>query len=227
MSPEPLVQLENLTKDFQLGQETVSVLKGIDLKIHRGDFIAIMGSSGSGKSTLLHILGCLDRPSSGRYFLDGKVVDGLTDRSLSATRNSYIGFVFQEFNLLPEASVYENVMLPFLYADLDVSTSRQRVLSAIEDVGLYHRLKHKPSTLSGGERQRVAIARAVATRPQLVLADEPTGNLDTQNSRDILSLFQRLHTRGATIVLVTHAPEVARFASHILKMRDGRLARLP
>ncbi|RUM34480.1 MAG: macrolide ABC transporter ATP-binding protein [Desulfobulbus sp.] len=223
MSQTPLAKLENLTKDFVQGQTTVQVLKGIDLSVYHGDFTVIMGSSGSGKSTLLHILGCLDRPTTGTYILDGKPVDGLSDRRLSAIRNSYIGFVFQEFNLLPEATVYENIMLPFVYADLDISASRKRVLAAAEDVGLSNRLAHKPAALSGGERQRVAIARALAVRPRLILADEPTGNLDSQNSREILFLFEKLHRSGATIVLVTHDTEVARAARRTLFMRDGML----
>ncbi len=223
MPATPLVQLENLTRDFVLGQETVRVLKGIDLKVYHGDFIAIMGSSGSGKSTLLHILGCLDRPTAGTYILDGQTVEGLSDRRLSRIRNSYIGFVFQEFNLLPEATVYENVMLPFVYANLDRITCRSRVVHAIENVGLGNRLKHRPAALSGGERQRVAIARALAISPRLILADEPTGNLDSANSRDILTLFEQLHAKGATIVLVTHDDEVARSADMTVCMHDGRL----
>ncbi len=223
MNPQPVVQLTSVTKSFELDAEVVPVLKEIDLTVCPGDFTAIMGASGSGKSTLLHILGCLERPSTGRYVLNGKFVNHLTDRQLSRMRNSYVGFVFQEFNLLPEATVYENVMLPFFYSDLDPALYRQRVLKAVEDVGLSHRLRHKPAALSGGERQRTAIARAVAVKPRLILADEPTGNLDSVTSREILSLFEGLHDQGATVVLVTHDREVAAAAGSTMTMIDGRL----
>jgi len=222
-SSQPVVQLTGVTRDFALGSEIVQVLKGIDLTVCQGDFTAIMGASGSGKSTLLHILGCLERPSSGRYVLDGKSVNRLTDQQLSRMRNSYVGFVFQEFNLLPEATVYENVVLPFFYSGLDPALYRPRVFKAVEDVGLSHRLSHRPAALSGGERQRTAIARAVAVGPKLILADEPTGNLDSATSKEILALFERLHDQGATVVLVTHDREVAAAAGSILTMVDGRL----
>lgn len=224
MCPQPVAQAHGLTKDYVLGQETVPVLHGVDLTVHPGDFAAIMGASGSGKSTLLHILGCLDRPTSGSYVLDGMTVSRLPDRQLSGLRNSYIGFVFQEFNLLPQATVYENVALPFLYAGKDHEQVRPLVLHAMDEVGLAHRLDHKPAALSGGERQRVAIARAIVVNPKLILADEPTGNLDSQTSNDILALFTSLHEQGATILLVTHDTTVAGFARRILTMEDGRIS---
>ncbi len=183
-----------------------------------------MGASGSGKSTLLHICGCLDRPSTGQYLLDGKDVGELSDDQLAAIRQNYIGFVFQDFNLLPYASVYENVALPFLYSTLEPAQWEPQVREAIDDVGLTHRLNHRPSTLSGGERQRVAIARAIVCKPKLILADEPTGNLDSVTSREILALFLRLHEQGATILLVTHDQEVARIASRLMTMKDGLLS---
>jgi putative ABC transport system ATP-binding protein len=224
MKSHPVVHLDQLTKNFVLGDESVPVLKGVDLIVNHGDFTAIMGASGSGKSTLLHILGCLDRPTTGSYLLDGRAVDQLTDRQLSRMRNSYVGFVFQEFNLLAEATVYENVALPFVYSGLDPARSRQRITQAVEQVGLAHRLAHRPAALSGGERQRVAIARAVAVQPKLILADEPTGNLDSATSREILALFGRMHDLGASIVLVTHDRDVAAAADTILVMADGLLS---
>jgi len=224
MCARPVAQVEGLTKEYFLAQKPVPVLRGVDLTVQLGDFIAIMGASGSGKSTLLHILGCLDRPGSGSYILDGMTVSRLTDRQLSAFRNSYIGFVFQEFNLLPQATVYENVALPFLYSTVDPERVRPLVRQAVEEVGLAHRLDHQPAALSGGERQRVAIARALVVNPKLILADEPTGNLDGETSREILALFTRLHNRGATIVLVTHDEEVAGSAGRVLTMADGRLS---
>lgn len=223
MNPKPVVQLIGVTKDFELGSEVVQVLKGIDLTVCQGDFTAIMGASGSGKSTLLHILGCLERPSTGQYMLASRSVSCLTDRQLSRMRNTYVGFVFQEFNLLSEATVYENVELPFFYSGLDPAMYRPRVLKAVDDVGLSHRLNHRPAALSGGERQRVAIARAVAVGPEFILADEPTGNLDSATSREILALFEHLHDQGATVMLVTHDREVAAAADNILTMSDGRL----
>ena len=219
----PLVCLDTVTREFILEREVVSVLQGVSCTVQENDFIAIMGASGSGKSTLLHILGCLDRPSSGSYTLDGKEVSSFSDQELSHIRNTCIGFVFQDFFLLPQATVYENVMLPFLYADFARRECVQRVRAALNDVGMMHRLNHKPAALSGGERQRVAIARAVAVQPRLILADEPTGNLDSRNSDDILKLFSRLHRRGATIVMVTHDSDVSGVAQKTLYMQDGQL----
>ncbi len=214
-----------VTKEYFTGREPVPVLRGIDLRVGQGDFIAVMGASGSGKSTLLHILGCLDRPSSGTYQLAGMPVADLSDRKLSCLRNRYIGFIFQEFNLLPQATVFDNIALPFLYSSPCREEARTRVLAAVEEVGLAHRLDHFPAELSGGERQRVAIARAVVTGPRLLLADEPTGNLDSVTSGEIMDLFARLHRQGATIVLATHDREVAAQCTSLFIMKDGRLTR--
>lgn len=223
MCSVPIAELHSLKKEYRLGETTIQVLRGVDLSVCEQDFIAIMGSSGSGKSTLLHIIGCLDRPDSGTYFLDGRDVSNLNDNELSAFRKNYVSFVFQDFNLLPYATVYENVALPFLYSSVDPIKRKQHILQAIEDVGLSHRLSHRPNALSGGERQRVAIARAVAVRPKLILADEPTGNLDYESSREILTLLTRLHEKGATVILVTHDHEVASAADSIAVMKNGLL----
>ncbi len=227
MSTEPIACLYSLTKNYFLQGETVQVLRDVDFSLYPGEFVAIMGSSGSGKSTLLHILGCLDRPTEGQYLLDGKNISQLTDRQLAGLRRNYIGFVFQDFNLLPYATVFENIALPFLYSTSDPDENRQQVLQALEDVGLSHRLTHRPSDLSGGEKQRVAIARAVVCRPKLILADEPTGNLDSVTSREILALFRSLNDSGATILIVTHDHEVSETANRTMLMRDGQLSELP
>ena len=199
------------------------MLKGIDLFIEEGEFVAIMGPSGSGKSTLLHILGCLDRPSEGLYKLDGVEVQGLSDEELAKIRRHKVGFVFQNFYLLPRQSALENVELPMVYAEVPPKERRRRARELLERVGLGDRLHHKPSELSGGERQRVAIARALANGPKLLLADEPTGNLDTKTGREILKLFKELWREGATIILVTHDPEVAAEAERLVRIRDGVL----
>lgn len=224
MSVKAIAQLENVTKNYSMEGQTVSVLRGINFSVYQNEFIAIMGASGSGKSTLLHILGCLDTPTEGTYELDGNDVRGLSDNKLAALRLNYIGFVFQDFNLLPNATVYENVALPFLYSRIHHDQSRRQVMEALDAVGLTHRQKHRPSSLSGGERQRVAIARAVVCTPKIILADEPTGNLDSSTSSEILSLFGRLHKNGTTIILVTHDHEVAETASRTMIMEDGKLA---
>ena len=224
MCPYPIARLLGVTKHYSLEGERLQVLQSVDFSVFPGEFVAITGASGSGKSTLLHICGCLDRPSKGKYVLDGKDVGLLSDDQLAALRQNYIGFVFQDFNLLPYASVYENVALPFLYSTLEPEQWRPQVKEAIDDVGLTHRLNHRPSALSGGERQRVAIARAIVCKPKLILADEPTGNLDSVTSREILALFLRLHGQGATILLVTHDQEVAMIASRRMTMRDGLLS---
>ena len=221
MSSVPIVQLIAVKKEYLLGQSRVSVLQGVDFTIKPGDFIAITGASGSGKSTLLHILGCLDRVDAGTYLLGGEDVTNLSDSRLSVYRRNFIGFVFQDFNLLPHATVYENVALPFLYSpDTDAD---EKILQAIDAVGLSHRLTHHPSALSGGERQRVAIARAVAVEPKLILADEPTGNLDHKTSLEIMDLFIKLHKNGATILLVSHDREVSSVADILYEMKDGML----
>ena len=218
-----MLQIKGLCKSFSLGGEKIDVLRGVDLDVSAGDFISIMGTSGSGKSTLLHILGCLAEPSSGSYFLNGKNVSGKSDRERSWIRAHWIGFVFQTFDLLNELSVTDNVALPFLYTEISRKRAKELVDSAIEQVGLGHRRNHRPAELSGGEMQRVAIARALAVNPKVILADEPTGNLDRANSKAILELFQELHRNGATIITVTHDYEVARASQRIYRLEEGRL----
>ncbi len=219
----PLVKLVRLTKQYSLRAHEVSVLNGIDLSLDPGEFLAVMGTSGSGKSTLLNIIGCLDRPTEGTYFLDG--IDVLTagDDHLSRLRSQCIGFVFQNFNLIPGLTVRENVELPFLYRDDAAAEIDVRVKRAIEQVSLIHRLNHRPAELSGGEMQRVAIARALAVTPKLILADEPTGNLDSRTGDGIMKIFGRLHEQGATIVLVTHDAKVAGCAHRRVVLNDGRI----
>ncbi len=217
-----LVDLTNVFKSYTVGPSTVSVLKNVDLSVARGEFVAVMGPSGSGKSTLLHILGCLDRPDSGRYFLDRRNMLNATDSELSRTRAHQIGFVFQTFNLIHNLDVYENVELPFLYSARQNGSSESRIKAAIGQVGLTGRITHKPFQLSGGEMQRAAIARAVAVDPKLILADEPTGNLDAATGREILNLFQALNEKGATIIMVTHNQSVAAYARRVMNLNDGR-----
>jgi putative ABC transport system ATP-binding protein len=218
-----ILQTRQLRKRYVLGDREIEVLHGVDLDLNRGDFISIMGTSGSGKSTLLYILGSLIKPESGTYHLDGKDMLSITDNEQSWIRAHWIGFVFQTFDLLHELDVVGNVSLPFLYNTSRPKEANEQVLSAIEQVGLSHRKKHRPLELSGGEMQRVAIARALAINPKLILADEPTGNLDTHNSHEILSLFQHLNQHGTSIILVTHDSEVASFSRHTLRMQDGYL----
>lgn len=217
----PLVAAERLTKVYPMGPARVEALRGVDLMVEQGEFVSIMGPSGSGKSTLLNILGCLDRPTSGTYHLAGEDVSRLPDRKLSRIRSTKIGFVFQTYNLIPQLSVRENVEVPFLYNGADDSTARSRTVEALERVGLAERMKHKPSELSGGEMQRVAIARALAIAPSIILADEPTGNLDSATGKEILKLFEELHAQGATIIMVTHNLEVARGTERVVRLRDG------
>ncbi len=218
-----LLKAQNLRKSFDLGGETICVVNGITLNIDHGDFVAVMGASGSGKSTLLHILGGLTQVDSGLYSLNGKDMLTLNDTEQSWVRANWIGFVFQTFNLLPELTVVDNVSLPFLYRTFANEEKEQKVIGAIRRVGLTHRIRHRPSELSGGEMQRVAIARALVVDPLLILADEPTGNLDSGNSNDILKLFVELNRGGATIIMVTHDPLVAKVARRIVHMRDGLL----
>ncbi|PWC36300.1 macrolide ABC transporter ATP-binding protein [Azospirillum sp. TSO35-2] len=206
-----------------MGPQTVHALDDVTVTIRRGEFVAVMGPSGSGKSTFMNLLGCLDRPDAGHYRLDGQEVAGLTSDELAAVRNRAIGFVFQSFNLLPRQTALANVMLPMVYAGVGHAARAERALAALDSVGLRERAGHRPTQLSGGQQQRVAIARALVNAPLLLLADEPTGALDTATSREIMALFQRLNRRGITIVLVTHEPEVARFADRVLQFRDGRL----
>jgi putative ABC transport system ATP-binding protein len=217
-----LIEASGIYKEFSIGSSVISVLKGIDIHVKREEFVAIMGPSGSGKSTLLYILGCLDRPTSGTYLLDGRDVFGASDRELSRIRANRIGFVFQTFNLLPHLNLFENVELPFFYFSFDDHGAKERVMTAVQRVGLADRLRHKPAELSGGEMQRVAIARALVIEPALILADEPTGNVDSKTSLEILELFQKLNDSGSTIVMVTHDSEVASHAQRVLILKDGK-----
>jgi len=217
-----LIKVSALSKEFHIGSSLIHALKGVDIYVDKGEFIAIMGPSGSGKSTLLHVLGCLERPTSGIYLLDARDVFKASDKELSNIRANHIGFVFQTFNLLPQLNLFENIELPFLYSSHDDRKIKERVMKAIEQVGLIDRLNHRPAELSGGEMQRVAIARALAIGPTLILADEPTGNVDSETSEEILNLFQYLHDDGATIVMVTHDHEVASHAQKVMTLRDGK-----
>jgi len=216
-----LIRLVGLEKDYRMGDQVVAALRQVDLHIPRGSYVAIMGPSGSGKSTLMNILGCLDRPSRGRYELDGEDVAGMSNDELAHVRNRKIGFVFQSFNLLHHATAVENVALPLVYAGAD--HQQEKALVALRRVALEQRCNHRPTEMSGGQRQRVAIARAIITDPPLILADEPTGNLDTRTSEEILDIFKGLNKSGSTIVLVTHEPDVARHADRIIAFRDGAL----
>jgi putative ABC transport system ATP-binding protein len=221
-----VIRTHAITKTYESGANSVQALKGIDLAVRRGEFIAVMGTSGSGKSTLMNLLGCLDTPTSGTYVLDGVQVDSLDRNALAAIRNQKLGFVFQGFNLLARTSAVENVELPMLYDRSGRKRdTRKLAVAALERVGLGQRIDHQPSELSGGQQQRVAIARALVTSPALVLADEPTGNLDTRTSIEVMSLFQELNDEGVTIVLVTHEPSVAVYAKRIIEVRDGRIRR--
>jgi putative ABC transport system ATP-binding protein len=221
-----VIKTEGLTKTYTSGTNAVHALRGIDLTIHRGELVAIMGTSGSGKSTLMNMLGCLDSPTEGAYTLDGVRVDNLGKNELAAIRNQKLGFVFQGFNLLPRTTAVDNVELPLLYDRRGVKRdTKAMAVKALERVGLGDRLDHQPSELSGGQQQRVAIARALVTEPALVLADEPTGNLDTRTTIEVMALFQELNEQGITVVLVTHEPEVAVYAKRIVEVRDGRIVR--
>ena len=218
-----LLSAQRLCKSYTLGEETLSVIKDMSLSVDRGEFVAIMGTSGSGKSTLMHIFGVLSQPDSGSYFLNGSNMLALDDSGQSRARANWIGFIFQTFHLLPELNVVGNVSLPFLYKTLDRETRDRRIDEAIERVGLSHRKKHKPAELSGGEMQRVAIARALVVDPLLILADEPTGNLDARNSSEILNIFNDLNRTGSTIIMVTHDTQVADVAQRTFQMKDGAL----
>jgi putative ABC transport system ATP-binding protein len=221
---EVMIHLTGLRKDYQMGAETVQALRGVDLEIRRNEYVAIMGPSGSGKSTLMNLIGCLDTPSAGEYILNGQAVAGLSDDELARIRNREIGFVFQTFNLLPRSSALDNVALPLVYAGVGKTERRERAEQALAAVELKNRMSHKPNELSGGQRQRVAIARALVTRPSIILADEPTGNLDSRTSEEIMALFQRLHDEGQTIVTVTHEPDIAAHSERLVTLRDGVIA---
>jgi putative ABC transport system ATP-binding protein len=220
-----LIQIDNLVKYYQMGDFTVHALRGLSMTIERGSFVAIMGPSGSGKSTFMNIVGCLDKPTSGRYLLDGLEVSNLSLNELAEARNSKIGFVFQQFNLLRRTSALENVELPLLYSDAPRASRRQRAMQALETVGLADRGHHHPSQLSGGQQQRVAIARSLINNPQIILADEPTGALDTRTSVEIMALFQDLNRSGITIILVTHENDIAQYANRSVQFKDGHLVR--
>ncbi len=215
-----MITLEGITKIYRTGEVEVAALKGISLHIPEGEFVAIMGPSGSGKSTLMNLIGCLDQPSSGRYILDGYDVSALTDDQLAWIRNRKIGFVFQSYNLIPRASAVHNVEMPLIYAG-DNQQRRERAMAALESVGLLERAGHLPNELSGGQQQRVAVARALVTDPAILLADEPTGNLDSESSLEIMKLLRDLNQQGRTIVLITHEADIAAFAQRVVRMRDG------
>ena len=216
-----IIKLEKIIRNFPLGNQVVKVLKGIDLSINRNEYVALMGPSGSGKSTLMNLLGCLDTPTDGHYTLNNKNVSSLTDNELAEIRNKEIGFVFQTFNLLPRSTALENVSLPLVYAGMATADRKERATQVLEQVGLADRMDHRPNQLSGGQRQRVAVARALVNKPSIILADEPTGNLDSKTSVEIMRLFEDIHKNGNTIILVTHEEEIAQHAKRIIRLRDG------
>lgn len=215
------ISLSEVKKTYQMGEMTVAALAGVSLNIATGEFAAIMGPSGSGKSTLMNILGCLDRPTSGSYMLNGQEVATLNDDELAITRNKRIGFVFQNFNLLPRMTAVQNVALPLVYAGVEKKERNERAAQALASVGLDHRLDHVPNELSGGQRQRVAIARALINEPTIIMADEPTGNLDTKSGNEVMGIFERLNASGRTVILVTHEPDIAEYAHRVISFRDG------
>lgn len=218
---DSLIQITDIKRNFALGNETVYVLKGIDLDIKKGEYVALMGPSGSGKSTLMNLLGCLDTPTSGTYILNGKDVSKMHDDELADIRNKEIGFVFQTFNLLPRTTALDNVALPMIYAGYSKSERRERATEVLTQVNLSDRMDHQPNQLSGGQRQRVAIARALVNKPSIILADEPTGNLDSKTSIEIMNLFGEIHKNGNTVILVTHEEDIAAYAHRVIRLRDG------
>lgn len=221
MNENLVIKIRDIRRNFQMGAETVYVLKGIDLDVVRGDYIAIMGPSGSGKSTLMNLLGCLDTPTSGSYVLNGQDVSELSDDELADIRNREIGFVFQTFNLLPRTTALDNVALPMIYAGKSKKERVQRASDVLTDVGLADRMDHKPNELSGGQRQRVAVGRALVNKPSIILADEPTGNLDSKTGVEIMTLFDEIHAAGNTVILVTHEEDIAEHAHRVIRLRDG------
>ncbi len=220
---EPVIVLKDIVKTYSMGDTSFNALDGIDLTIEQGSFVAIMGASGSGKSTMMNILGCLDRPTSGAYWLDGQQVADFSDDELAIVRNQKIGFIFQNFNLLPRMNALHNVALPLIYAGVPLSERLKRAEKALVSVGLGDRLHHKPNEMSGGQRQRVAVARALVNEPAIVMADEPTGNLDTKSGDEVMKLFVAIHEQGRTVILVTHEPEIAEYTQRVLVMRDGKI----
>jgi putative ABC transport system ATP-binding protein len=222
--PDIVILTHKLTREYDMGSEVVRALRGVDLQIRRNEYVAVMGPSGSGKSTLMNLIGCLDTPTSGEYWLNGQKVSDLADDDLARIRNKEIGFVFQTFNLLPRASALHNVELPLIYAGLGSRERRERAAQALGRVGLADRMDHKPNELSGGQRQRVAIARALVNNPSILLADEPTGNLDSTTSQEIMAVFRDLHSQGQTVVVVTHEADIAAHAARVVTLRDGLVA---
>ena len=218
-----LIEIRGLTRHYDMGGETIHALRGVSLSIGRNEYVAIMGPSGSGKSTMMNVLGCLDTPSGGEYWLNGQEVSGLSDDALARVRNKEIGFVFQTFNLLPRATALHNVELPLVYSGVSSRDRRDRAVAALTRVGLANRMDHRPNELSGGQRQRVAIARALVNEPSILLADEPTGNLDSTTSEEIMRVFAELHSQGQTVVMVTHEPDIAAHAERVVVLRDGRV----
>lgn len=218
---EPIIKLTDITKTYKIGTEIINALNGVSLQIHKNEYVALMGPSGSGKSTLMNVLGCLDSPSSGEYILNGTSVAQMVDNDLAEVRNKEIGFVFQSFNLLPRSTALDNVMLPLVYAGFGKNERIERAKEVLTHVGLQDRITHKPNELSGGQRQRVAVARALVNHPAIILADEPTGNLDSKTSVEIMGLFEEIHKQGNTIIVVTHEEDIAQHAHRIIRLKDG------